>query len=151
MNRETTAIFIGHRDCTGLDSAKVEQVVCRLVSYGVSDFLCGGMGGFDWMCARAVYRCKSACPQLHSYLVIPYLTFRILHREYFDAVLYPEGFEKHHFKAAIPARNRYMVEHAAYALCYVEHTWGGAAQTYKMAVKKGLTVLNLGELPITPS
>ena len=54
-------------------------------------------------------------------------------------------------KAAIPARNRYMVEHAAYALCYIEHTWGGAAQTYKMAVKKGLTVLNLGELPIALS
>ena len=59
--------------------------------------------------------------------------------------IYPEGFEKYHFKAAIPARNRYLVDNAAYALCYVTHGWGGAAQTLERAQKKGLTIINLGE------
>ena len=62
-----------------------------------------------------------------------------------DDIIYPEGFEKYHFKAAIPARNRYLVDNAAYALCYVTHGWGGAAQTLKRAQKKGLTIINLGE------
>ena len=55
-----------------------------------------------------------------------------------------EGFEKYHFKAAIPARNRYLVDNAAYALCYVTHGWGGAAQTLERAQKNGLTIINLG-------
>lgn len=72
------------------------------------------------------------------------LTFRIPEFVYFDEILYPEGFEKYHFKAAILARNQYMVDHAAYALCYVIHRWGGAAKTYEKAVKQGLTMINLG-------
>lgn len=59
--------------------------------------------------------------------------------------IYPEGFEKYHFKAAIPARNRYLVDNSAYAICYVTHDWGGAAKTYQRAVKKGLTIIKLGE------
>lgn len=116
----------------------------RLIRQGGSDFLCGGMGGFDRLCAHAVWNCKSDFPQIHSHLVIPYLSFRIDHKEYYDAILYPEGFEKYHFKAAIPARNRYLVEHSAYALCYVNHGWGGAAQALSLARKKGLTIDNLG-------
>lgn len=37
-----------------------------------------------------------------------------------------------------------MVDHAAYALCYVTHRWGGAAKTYEKAVKQGLKMINLG-------
>lgn len=79
-------------------------------------------------------------------LVIPYLSFRIQERKYFDEVLYPEGFEKYHFKAAIPAKKRFLVNHSAYTLCYVDHDWGGAAKTYRLAVRQGLQVINLGEL-----
>ena len=82
---------------------------------------------------------------IHNYLVIPYLTFTILEKKYFDSIVYPEGFEKYHFKAAIPARNRYLVDNSGYALCYVKHSWGGAAKTLERAKKKGLTVINLGE------
>lgn len=146
MLRETTATFIGHRDCTGLDRDQVRQAVRRLIEQSVTDFLCGGMGGFDQICARTVFDCKADFPQIRSYLVIPYLSFRIDCKEYYDGVLYPDGFERYHFKAAIPARNRYLVEHAAYALCFVEHGWGGAAKTYALACREGLTVINLGML-----
>lgn len=73
------------------------------------------------------------------------LTFNIAEPKYFDDIIYPEGFEKYHFKAAIPARNRYLVDNAAYAVCYVTHGWGGAAQTLERAQKNGLTIINLGE------
>ena len=99
------------------------------------------------MCARIVFELKKTYPHIHNYLVIPYLTFTILDEKYFDSIIYPEGFEKYHFKSAIPARNKYLVDNSAYAICYVTHGWGGAAQTFEKAVKKGLTVINLGEKP----
>lgn len=68
------------------------------------------------------------------------LPFRIRFEDY-DTILYPEGFETHHFKEAIPARNRYRVDHAAYALCFVEHSRGGAAaNTWR---KEGTTAFGL--------
>lgn len=78
-------------------------------------------------------------------MVIPYLSFHIFDEDIFDSIIYPEGFERYHFKAAIPARNRYMVDNAAFALCYVNHTWGGAAKTFERAKKKGLIIINLAE------
>ena len=126
MGKEATATFIGHKECYGVQAEDVRREVEKLIASGVTDFLNGGMGEFDWMCARVVFD-------------------NIAEPKYFDDIIYPEGFEKYHFKAAIPARNRYLVDNAAYALCYVTHGWGGAAQTLKRAQKKGLTIINLGE------
>lgn len=147
MAKEQTATFIGHKECYGVSSDQVREEIITLIENGVTDFLSGGMGSFDWMCARIVFELKKIYPHIHNYLVIPYLTFTILEEKYFDSIIYPEGFEKYHFKSAIPARNKYLVENSAYAICYVTHGWGGAAQTFEKAVKKGLTVINLGEKP----
>lgn len=144
--KNKTATFIGHRDCFGISLDLVKSSIERLLEQGVTDFLNGGMGSFDWLCARAVYELKiSRHPEIRNYLVIPYLSFSIREKKYFDDILYPEGFEKYHFKSAIPARNRYLVEHSAYAICYVNHSWGGAATTYRRAEKQGLTLFNLAE------
>ena len=59
-------------------------------------------------------------------------------------VAYNDGFEKYNFKSAIPARNRYMVDNSSYAICFVTHSWGGAAKTYERAKKKKLKIINLG-------
>lgn len=147
MAKEQTATFIGHKECYGVSSEQVREEIIKLIENGVTDFLSGGMGSFDWMCARIVFELKKNYPHIHNYLVIPYLTFTILEEKYFDSIIYPEGFEKYHFKSAIPARNKYLVDNSAYAICYVTHGWGGAAQTFEKAVKKGLTVVNLGEKP----
>lgn len=145
MPNENVATFIGHSECYGVDKARVKAEIVKLIESGVTEFYSGGMGSFDWMCAHIVYDLKKEYPHIQNYLVIPYLTFTILEKEYFDSIIYPEGFEKYHFKAAIPARNRYLVDNAKYALCYVTHGWGGAAKTLERAKKKGLTIINLGE------
>lgn len=147
MAKEQTATFIGHKECYGVSSEQVREEIIKLIENGVTDFLSGGMGSFDWMCARIVFELKKTYHHIHNYLVIPYLTFTILEDKYFDSIIYPEGFEKYHFKSAIPARNKYLVDNSAYAICYVTHGWGGTAQTFEKAVKKGLTVINLGEKP----
>ena len=145
MSKETTATFIGHKECYGVEACDIREEVIKLIEMGITDFLNGGMGRFDWMCAKIVFDLKKDYPHIHNYLVIPYLTFNILEKKYFDSIIYPEGFEKYHFKSAIPARNKYLIENSSAALCYVTHSWGGAAQTLERAQKKGLHIVNLGE------
>lgn len=145
MSKDRTATFIGHSECYGIDEGQVRREISKLIENGVTDFISGGMGNFDWMCARIVFDLKKKYPQIRNYLVIPYLSFNIRDPKYFDSVVYPEGFEKYHFKAAIPARNRYLIDNSSYAICYVTHGWGGAAQTLERAKKKGLAIINLGE------
>ena len=143
MSKQETAVFIGHSECYGVSRSDVEKAIISLIEKGVTDFLSGGQGGFDRMCAGCVKKLKQEYPQIRNILVIPYLTFSIFDKDYFDEIVYPDDFEKYHFKAAIPARNKYMVDNSAFAICYVTHGWGGAAQTYQRAIKKNLTIINL--------
>ena len=143
MSSGHTATFIGHSDCHGVNVEAIRAEIIKLIEVGVTDFLNVGMCGFDWLCAKIVYDLKNDYPHIKNYLVIPYLTFKISERKYFDMIIYPEGFEKYHLKAAIPARNRYLIDNSAYAICYIAHSWGGAAKTYDRAVRKGLTIINL--------
>ena len=39
-----------------------------------------------------------------------------------------------------------MIDNSAHAICYVNHSWDGIAQTYEKAVKEGLTAINLGKM-----
>ena len=143
MSRQETAVFIGHNECYGVSHSELEIAIVSLIKNGVTDFLSGGQGGFDRLCAGCVKKLKQEYPQIRNILVIPYLTFSIFDKDYFDEIVYPDDFEKYHFKAAIPARNKYMVNNSAYAICYVTHGWGGAAQTYKYAEKNKLDIINL--------
>lgn len=129
MGNDHIATFIGHSECYGVDKAKVRAEIIKLVEKGVTEFYSGGMGTFDWMCAHIVYDLKKEYPHIHNYLVIPYLTFTILEKKYFDSIIYQEVFEKFHFKAAIPTRSKYLVDNAGYALCYVTHGWGVASRS----------------------
>ena len=152
MSSDHTATFIGHSDCAGVDVSALRQEIVKLIENGVSEFLNGGMGGFDWLCARTVNGLKKTYPHIKNNLVIPYLTAKILkeeeaiNRQMFDCIVYPEGFERYHFKAAITARNKYLVDNSAYAICYIvtDTRKSRALETYKRAVRKGLTVINLG-------
>ena len=49
--REKTCVFIGHRECYGVSLEQIEKELEHLIDRGITDFLCGGMGRFDWMCA----------------------------------------------------------------------------------------------------
>ena len=144
MALEATATFIGHNECYGLSEDKLKEAIRELIEKGVIDFLSGGQGGFDRLCGHCVYELKKEYPHINNYLVIPYLSFNVYDKELFDSIIYPDDFEKYHFKAAIPARNKFIVDNASYAICYVNHGWGGAAKTYERAKKKGLNIINFG-------
>ena len=63
-------------------------------------------------------------------------------RDYSDTML-PEGIEAVHPRFAISWRNNWMLRQSDYAVTYITHPWGGAAQFAEKAKKLRKTVLNL--------
>lgn len=138
-----SVVFIGHRDCFGVSIETLEEIITRCIQNGAVNFYNGGQGGFDYISATAVYNLKKRFPHIKNYLVIPYLNFKVFNKGIFDEIIYPDGFEKYHYKAAIPARNKYMVKQCDTAICYINHNWGGATKTYEFAKKQKLKIINI--------
>ena len=141
-----TAVFIGHNECYDISAEQLERTIIECIDKGVTVFLNGGQGGFDRMSAGTVYKLKKIYPNIKNVLVIPYLNFKIFNDKIFDEIIYPDGFEKYYFKAAIIEKNKYMVDKSQFAICYINHSWGGAYKTYEYALKKQLIICNLSVL-----
>lgn len=129
--------FCGHSNV--LQQANVRQwlyqTVENLITQEAADmFLLGGYGGFDRMAASVVWELKKKYPQVKSVLVLPYLD-RKMDESQCDWTVYP-GLEKVPRRYAITHRNRYMVNDADVVIAYVQHSWGGAAQTLEYAEQK---------------
>ena len=105
----------------------------------------GGYGSFDSFSYQCGRKYKEAHPNVTLVLVTPYLTLRSNQNAGYDTVLYPP-IEHVPPKFAISYRNRFMVEQADCVIAYIEHSWGGAYQTYQYAKRKGKTIFNLAEL-----
>ena len=138
-----TATFIGHREILLFDPSKIKDCIKTLIEgYGCERFLCGGMGNFDEICARAVWELKQLYPHVQNHLVIPYLSFAIQNRFYYDEIIYPAELEGLFFKKSILLRNKYLVDHADAAVCYIDHSWGGAYKTYLYAKRKHIQIFD---------
>lgn len=147
MAKENAALFIGHSECPQITVEVLKPEIEKLIrECGVSEFYNGGQGHFDRIAAIAVHELKKVYPQIKSYLVIPYMNFTIFDKSLFDEIIYPfpKGYINNtNYRSAIPKRNEYMVKQSSYAICYVEHLWGGAVKTYRKAQRENLTVINL--------
>ncbi len=139
------AVMIGHDDIFGLDQKELEKRIVFWIEKGVRDFYSGGQGGFDRIAACTVFSLKKRYPMIRNILVIPYLSFRIFDASVFDEVIYPDSLTHLHFKAAIIKRNRYMVDKAQVAICFVRYAWGKSAKTLEYAKKRNCLIENLAE------
>ena len=74
-------------------------------------------------------------------LVQPYPR-KIEGEDLYDEVFIPEELRTLPPKAAIPARNRWLVEHSQHIVAYVRRD-GGAATTLRLALARGLTLHEL--------
>ena len=111
--------FFGHRECYDLKREILYASIADLIHQGVDTFYVGNQGYFDGM----VYSCLK---ELRT--------------------IYPEI--EGHPKYAIERRNRWMIETADCCLCYICHTWGGAYKFARQAKRKGLNVINLGDVKL---
>ena len=138
--------FFGHRECFGLDSRVLQKAIEELIAQGVDTFYVGNQGQFD----SAVYSClrqlRMEHPHIRVCVVLAYLPTEKNEYDDMTDTMYPEI--EGHPKFAIERRNRWMIDHSEFLLCYINHTWGGAYKFVKLAKRRGKTVINIGNAEI---
>lgn len=136
--------FFGHRDCPASIRGVLRATLIRLIEQeGVTSFLVGCQGAFDAAAASVLRELWPRYPQITCAVVLAYLP---RHAEAFSLpTLLPEGIERVPGRFAISRRNRWLLEHCDVVVCYVTHSWGGAAKFVQLAKKRGKSVCNLAE------
>ncbi len=150
MNKNSTAVFIGNRDCYGVDSNSIREAIIYAINSGKTTFLSGGQGYFDEICATIVHQLKQEYPNIKNVLVIPYRNFKIFDKKIFDEIIYPfDKLEESYlsYRAAIPERNRIIVSWSSMAISYVYRN-GGASKTLELAKKAHLEIIDLLSLSL---
>ena len=147
-------MFTGHRQVfESKIEEKIKNTLESLVEMGSRlVFLNGGMGQFDALCAGAVRWLKKKHPEkdIQLCLVISYFSGKLnadrsFFQSLYDEILMPDGVEYAHYKAAIPKRNRWMVDQADCLISYIIRQYGGAYQTYRYAQRKSIPIINVAK------
>lgn len=132
---ENACTFFGHRDCPESIRPMLRQAIEDLAAnHGVTMFYVGNQGQFDALVLSVLRELE-----VNYAVVLAYLP-----TTEGDDTMLPEGIETVHPRYAISWRNRWMVQQAEFAICYVRHTWGGAYRYMEYACRQGKTVINLG-------
>ncbi|MBE7033432.1 MAG: DUF1273 domain-containing protein [Ruminococcaceae bacterium] len=135
--------FCGNSNITGSEKVKkaLDEVIRELIEQGATEFLLGGYGDFDLLCALTVKSLKKEFPHIKSIIVLPYIN-KTYNEELYDESEYPE-LEKIPPKIAILKRNEYMVDKADLLVSYVVYTYGGSFKTLRYAQKKKKAIIDL--------
>ena len=146
-----TCTFAGHREVFGSCTQKIENALETLIE-NEDTLYCyvGGMGEFDGFSAAAVRNLKRKYPnkEIRLTLVLPYMQQKLNeYKEYyetsFDDILIPAELAEIHYKRAIPARNRWLVDHSDYLIAMIWRDFGGAYTTLRYAQKQGKKIILL--------
>ena len=144
-----TCFFIGHRNAPEalrpLLDAEIER---HITEYGVTEFVTGHYGRFDYMAAAAVKAAKARHPDITLTLLLPYYQFDHDTSDY-DRTLYPEGMEDVPKPFAIVRANEHMIKSSDFLICYDAGLVGKTRDFVALArrrEKKGLIhVANLAD------
>lgn len=145
-SKERTCCFTGHRticpdqypDIQKRLASQVEQLILQ----GVCVFAAGGAIGFDTLAAEVVLELRNKYPQIKLILVLPCAGKVSPKREQIMAQADEVRVLAAQYHAGcMQVRNRYLVEHADYCLCYRVKDTGGTAYTAEYAMKKGLNMI----------
>lgn len=157
--RSQTCCFTGHRVFRPDELPRVRAALERHILFlhderGVRYFGAGGALGFDTLAAETVLDLRAGrCPDLRLILVLPcpdqadrwpqadrekYAGLKL--RADKVVVLAPA-----YRSGVMHARNRHLVDHAAWCICYQYKNEGGTAYTVDYARRRGLAVFNCAE------
>lgn len=140
--------FFGHRDSPETIKPRLREAIVELIEKcGVTTFYIGDKGAFDLMAKSIIRELCEVYPQIRYSIVLAYLPQKrdeFDTRDYSDSI-FPEGIETIPKRYAISWRNAWMLKRADHVICYVNHSWGGAAQFVEKAIKQGKIVINLAE------
>ena len=134
-----SCFFIGHRETPDTVLSLLQEAVNRHIKcYGVTEFIVGHYGNFDYLAAKAVIAAKRLHPEITLSLLIPYHPVErpIEKPKGFDNTYYPPGMEDVPRKLAIIRANRYMVDHVGFLIAYAWHPASNAQELVEYAEKK---------------
>lgn len=149
MNMKACCGF-GHREIFEDISEKVYLAVEAAIDKGCDIFHTGDMGEFDRLFSSAVRKAKNRYPQIKLICVKPYFTNDInANREYynyyFDDVIIPDELADVHYKAAIKARNNWMIDKSNIVIVYSIRKYGGAYNANLYAEKKSKHIIYINK------
>lgn len=140
-------VFFGHKDADISISPRLREAIIKLIlEQGITNFLVGNNGKFDYIVYKALKDIKQEYPYITYSVVLAYLPGEKTEYENYYAeeeTLLPDGIEVGPARFAIDRRNKWIVEQADYVITHVTHSWGGAAKFKELAEKKGKTVINI--------
>ena len=145
-----TCTFAGHRepvskrDVLAIPSSLALAIGRMLKADDEFRFYFGGMGWLDEISLREAWyaRRETRGKRIELILVQPYER-KVAGQQLYDEILLPEELLTLHPKAAIPARNRWLIEHSDHLIAYIRRETGGASATLRYARERGIDVINL--------
>lgn len=136
--------FFGHRDAPSSMEDTLKEAIIRLIEQEKVDlFYVGNQGKFDAMVRRVLKTLQGEYPHIRYAVVLAYMPTEKDKEKEFSDTLFPDGLETVPRRAAIVARNRWMIEKAQYVIAYVNVSYGGAADAVALAEKKGKAVIHI--------
>lgn len=138
----------GHRDTPLSMAETIRSAVEKAAAEGCDTFYTGAMGDFDRMFSSAVRAAKKIYPNIRLICVKPYFSNEIntnaaYYETFYDDVLIPTELFGVHYKAAINARNRWIIDHSDFILIYCVRSFGGANDALKYATKNRKEIIRL--------
>ena len=138
----------GHRNVFENIGDKLDSAVEMAIQQGCEIFYTGAMGEFDSLFSSVVRRAKTIYPHIRLICVKPYFTNDIhTDRDYYhamyDDVIIPPEIIGVHYKAAIKARNRRMIDNSDVVLIYTVRNYGGAYDARKYAERQDKYVIEI--------
>lgn len=148
--------FTGHR---AIPLDKLRELTQRIKdgieflysNMGVKTFYAGGALGFDFLAAEAVIKQRRERRDIRLVIVVPCrdqaarwsaadkARYERINRDADEVICLAERY----FSGCMHQRNRYMVDHSAYCICYLTEQTGGTAYTVQYARERGLRIFNL--------
>ena len=138
----------GHRYVFEYLISKLDNAVEEAITQGCELFYTGAMGDFDSLFSSAVRSAKKVYPHIKLIGVKPYFTNDInTDKDYYaalyDDIIIPDELAGIHPKAAIKARNRWMIDNSDIVLIYTVRNFGGAYEAKRFAERNGKRLIKI--------
>ena len=140
--------FFGHSDSYGVDEAVLRRTVEDLILQGVDTFYVGNHGYFDSIVFSCLKKLKDIYPHISLAVVLAYLPRQNESYDIYQGYsMYPE-IEEGPQRFAVERRNKWMIQKSDWCIVNIDRTFGGAYKFARMAKRRGLQVINLGNAAI---
>lgn len=138
----------GHRIVFENISDKLDEAIESAIQQGCEIFYTGAMGDFDRLFSSAVRRAKKTYPHIKLICVKPYFSNDInTNRDYYtalyDDIIIPDELAGIHYKAAIKARNRWMIDNSDIIVVYTVRNYGGAYEALNYAKRNQIIIFTI--------